>query len=233
MRLRRLLGRVRDATLGARVYVEPPHPASVPVEPHSPRLEFGTANHAASRVIDAYARRHRRGTFLDVGGNVGTHRWIAGPLDYWVLDLERRYERAIVGDICECPQVADASFDVVFSNNVFEHLAEPWRAATEIGRILKPGGICCTITWFAIRFHPVPDDYWRFTHSALELLFERYAGLETLESGYDLRWRRDGRNDKHPDHADCAPGGWDENWIVFHLGRKPLAAASDAHRGPA
>lgn len=193
----------------------------MPTEPHSPHLRFATANREVAEAIRAYARRHGHGRFLDVGGNVGAQRSFSGPLDYWVLDLERRYEQSIVGDICDCPQIDDASFDVVFSNNVFEHVAEPWRAAGEIGRILKPGGLCATITWFGIRYHPVPRDYWRYTHSALELLFERYAGLETIRSGYDLRGRRDGRNDKLPDHSDRAPGGWDENWIVFHIGRKP------------
>lgn len=222
--LRTLAGRARRRLAGAQVYVEPPQSASVPSHPHSPSLRFATANTVVGEAIRDHARRIRRGRFLDVGGGAGAQRSFAGPLDYWVLDLEARYRQTVVGDICACPDLADASFDVVFSNNVFEHLAEPWLAAGEIGRILKPGGICCTITWFSIRYHPVPGDYWRYTHSALELLFERYGGLETLQSGYDLRHRRDGRNDKLPDHSDRSPDGWEENWLVFHVGRKPAGA---------
>lgn len=212
---------MRRRLLGQRVYVEPADPASVPVEAHSPHLHFATANTVVAQAIARHARRHPRGKFLDVGGGVGAQRSFAGPLDYWVLDLESSYEQSIVGDICRCAHIPESSFDVVFSNNVFEHIPEPWLAAAEIGRILKPGGICCTITWFSIRYHPVPGDYFRFSHSALELLFERYGGLETVQSGYDLRRRKDGRNDKLPGHADLSPGDWAENWLVFHIGRKP------------
>jgi SAM-dependent methyltransferase len=34
----------------------------------------------------------------------------------------------------------DATFDVVFSDNVLEHLAEPAKAFAEIARVLKPDG---------------------------------------------------------------------------------------------
>jgi ubiquinone/menaquinone biosynthesis C-methylase UbiE len=117
--------------------------------------------------------------------------------------------------------VPDESVDIALSVSTFEHIAEPWLAAGEIGRILKPGGLSITLTVFAVRYHPVPQDYWRYTHSALELLFEKYGGLETVESGYDLAGRRDNRNGKLPEDLDLAPGGWTENWGVFHVGRKP------------
>lgn len=35
----------------------------------------------------------------------------------------------------------DSSFDVVFSDNVLEHLADPARVFAEIRRVLKPGGV--------------------------------------------------------------------------------------------
>jgi hypothetical protein len=34
----------------------------------------------------------------------------------------------------------DASFDIVISSDVFEHVSEPWRGHKEIFRVLKPGG---------------------------------------------------------------------------------------------
>ena len=153
---------------------------------------------------------------------------MAGPLDYHILDVDPKVEgrNVVQGDICDCPQIPSDSFDCVFSNNVFEHVPEPWLAAAETGRILKPGGLAMCLTIFSWRYHPVPGDYWRYTHSALELIFERYGGLTTLASGYDLRDRRQNKvGGKLEGGLDCAPvddlGGWRENWIVYYIGQRP------------
>lgn len=36
---------------------------------------------------------------------------------------------------------AEGSFDMVISLDVFEHIADPWRAFAEVQRVLKPGGV--------------------------------------------------------------------------------------------
>ena len=41
---------------------------------------------------------------------------------------------------------ADASFDAVVSTSVFEHLKQPDRAAAEVARVLRPGGVAHMIT---------------------------------------------------------------------------------------
>lgn len=47
----------------------------------------------------------------------------------------------------------DDTFDLVYANQVFEHVFEPEQALSEIGRVLKPGGTFlalfpCKFTWF-------------------------------------------------------------------------------------
>jgi SAM-dependent methyltransferase len=40
----------------------------------------------------------------------------------------------------------DNSFDLVYSNWVFEHVADPQRVANELLRVVKPGGYICAVT---------------------------------------------------------------------------------------
>ncbi len=48
---------------------------------------------------------------------------------------------------------SDASFDIVFSSNVLEHIQDVPSTLAEISRVLKPGGIC---------IHILPTPAWRF-----------------------------------------------------------------------
>jgi len=45
---------------------------------------------------------------------------------------------------------ADGSFDVSYSSNVLEHVADPWRMADEMVRVTRPGGtiICSYTLWW-------------------------------------------------------------------------------------
>jgi len=207
--------------------VLPEDPRSFPTaDGYSPHLRFGSWDHELTSAIAEHMRRRPHGRFLDVGGGTGgTARHLAGRYEYAALDIVAENPDTIIADICECPSVADESFDVVYSAGTYEHLPRPWRAAAETTRILTPGGIAVVSTCFAWRFHPVPGDYFRFSHMALEQIFED-AGLETITSGYDLRQRRnDLRGGKLEGRTDAVPvddlGGFRENWSVYYAGRKP------------
>ena len=66
----------------------------------------------------------------------------------------------------------DSMFDLVICTQVLEHVADPWAAALEIHRILRPGGraiLTVPHVWF---FHPHPHDYWRFTQEGIVRLVE-------------------------------------------------------------
>jgi len=55
------------------------------------------------------------------------------------LRRHRTIHDRVRGDISRLP-FADDTFDLITSNMVFEHLAEPDRQLAEINRVLKPGG---------------------------------------------------------------------------------------------
>lgn len=58
--------------------------------------------------------------------------------DHTALGLNEN-DRTVVGDGATLPFARD-TFDLVFSEYVFEHLPAPWRTLDEIDRVLRPGG---------------------------------------------------------------------------------------------
>jgi SAM-dependent methyltransferase len=65
----------------------------------------------------------------------------------------------------------DDHFDVVFSDQVLEHVeGNPFVALQESARVTRPGGYIIHTTCFFNEIHCQPDDFWRFTPHALRLL---------------------------------------------------------------
>jgi len=69
--------------------------------------------------------------------------------------------------------VLDASMDVVLTTETLEHVLEPAVFLMEARRVLRDGGRLILTVPFAVRWHYVPHDYWRFTPSSLRSLLER------------------------------------------------------------
>ena len=87
---------------------------------------------AGTGELNAYALRGKVGRVVGVDLDP---RVTSNPL----LDA------GLQADIYALP-FGDASFDVVFSIYVFEHVDRPAVLAAEIARVLKPGGICLSLT---------------------------------------------------------------------------------------
>jgi SAM-dependent methyltransferase len=160
------------------------------------------------------------GRILEIGGRANPYRQWFPDFEYVCLDLEEPNpaNSVIQGDITNCPQLESGSFDAVISVDVFEHIKEPWLAAPEIVRLLRPGGFTYHSTLFSWRYHPCPVDFWRFTPEAMMFLFK---DLRVMRADFDTVERR--RNligkGKHRIEPD-AWGGWRENWRVFYAGVK-------------
>lgn len=65
------------------------------------------------------------------------------------LDIRPARGVQLIGDV-QALGIRDASFDVVLCTEVLEHLPEPQRAADEMFRVLRPGGI-----FVAVREHVI------------------------------------------------------------------------------
>jgi len=78
-----------------------------------------------------------------------------------------------VADIEALPHAA-GSVGSVIAISTFEHVPRFWRGFEEISRVLRPDGVLLVACPFYFYLHAFPNDYWRFTPSALELLLEDY-----------------------------------------------------------
>jgi SAM-dependent methyltransferase len=138
-------------------------------------------------------------------------------------------------DICEpLESVPGGRFDLVFSHNAFEHFHEPFIAAENITKLIKPGGLLMVSTVFAYHQHMSPSDYFRYTDEGLKYIFTKY-GFETLECGYDVSRRRrmktGGRVPKSAPLIDWM-GGWLERWFVYYIGLMPAAQKQSGDETP-
>jgi SAM-dependent methyltransferase len=91
----------------------------------------------------------------------------------------------------------DATFDVVVSDQVFEHVdGLPSDAMNETFRVLKPGGWVLHTTCFHTPYHG-PGDFWRFTAEGLADLARR-AGCDQVKAA----------THGHPLHLIASFLGW-------------------------
>lgn len=75
----------------------------------------------------------------------------------------------VVGDVMALP-FADGAFDAVSCEEVLEHVPQPLRAARDLRRVTKPGGLIHIAVPFVYPWHPSPLDYTRWTLEGLEQL---------------------------------------------------------------
>jgi SAM-dependent methyltransferase len=136
-----------------------------------------------TRALDEPIRRIS-GVVLDVGGGRGApHDASWGPGARRVrLDIAAAHRPDVIGDAAHLP-VHDASVDAVAMVEVLEHVAKPWLVLDEIWRVLRPGGVLVGSAPLVWPIHGDPDDYFRFTDSALRVLLERFSSCRTIPIG--------------------------------------------------
>jgi SAM-dependent methyltransferase len=88
------------------------------------------------------------------------------------LDIGRGPKTDVVNWGHELP-FRDGTLDLVISQEVLEHVDDPFVWTREIHRALKPGGRFYCQLPFVIGYHPGPTDFWRFTKEAYPMLFPK------------------------------------------------------------
>lgn len=77
----------------------------------------------------------------------------------------------------------DSHFHSVVAVEVFEHLKDPSKAASEVYRVLKVNGVALISVPFMFRIHGDPYDYNRFTRQGLEVLFSQFKSVKIVPFG--------------------------------------------------
>ena len=92
-----------------------------------------------------------------------------GFIDVKTLDINPSSGADYIADITKTNiNIPNDSFDYILMTEVLEHTLQPFDAARELYRLLKPNGILFISIPCNFRIHgPLPDS-WRFTHFGLQ-----------------------------------------------------------------
>ena len=92
----------------------------------------------------------------------------------------------LVVDVMDMGDIADGAYDAIFWSGVLEHVCNPFVAVDECYRVLSSGGTFLLGVPFAQPLHRMPQDYWRFTESAVIHLLRGFVWSHVLPIGPDL-----------------------------------------------
>ena len=167
--------------------------------PEDPRIvERDLIEHASSvrRKIESVHPIHEGARVLEVGsGAHGVVFFLGIPDAIGVDPLAHEYARLFpkwqsqartVAAAGEALPFADASFDVVVSDNVVDHAADPVRIVAEIARVLAPGGIL----YFTVNVHHPVYGIASRVHALWQWLGPRYEIAAFADHTVHLTLRR-------------------------------------------
>ncbi len=113
--------------------------------------------------------------------------WIPHAGEYLGTDIEAGADVDFVADVHRLTDVVgEDQFDVVISCSTFEHFKYPHRAAHEVMKALRIGGVLYIQTHQSFPLHAYPLDYFRFSEEALAGLFGTRMGFRVRLTGYEF-----------------------------------------------
>lgn len=133
-------------------------------------------------MFEGFVPRYLRGKVLDAGCGHAPYLEIIKKYSTEIVMVDYNLshnEQAICADVQHLP-LLNNSMDSILSIQVLEHVANPFEAIREAGRVLNSGGILLLSVPHLSRLHEIPHDYFRFTEYGLKQMAE-IGGFEVLE----------------------------------------------------
>jgi hypothetical protein len=120
------------------------------------------------------------GPVLEVGsrdyGNTENFRDVYGAGEYIGVDLSAGKNVDRVIDLAAgIGELREGYFSLAICCSVLEHVRRPWEMARNLTRLLQPGGALYVAVPWVWRYHPYPDDYFRFSWRGIAELFPEIA----------------------------------------------------------
>ena len=118
---------------------------------------------------------------IDFGQSARSDKSILSNIEYVTSDISESIDPDILADICDLHMIEDQSFDGAVCIAVLEHVYDPFKAVSEIRRILRPGGMLLGYVPFLYSYHAHPteyQDYWRFSHDGVAQLLREFDSLD-------------------------------------------------------
>lgn len=131
------------------------------------RTLYRSYMNAAAKSVQLY------GPVLDVGaggrGSSSYHKIIPRFDQERVvsIDIDARSRPSLVGNVEHPFPFPDGYFGTTIAFNLLEHTYHFRQVLREMARVLKPEGVMYLAVPFLVRVHGHPDDYFRYTSSAL------------------------------------------------------------------
>jgi SAM-dependent methyltransferase len=113
------------------------------------------------------------GLILDCGAG-RRDTYYSNVVNYEIVN----YDTTDVIGVGEALPFNDGAFEAVISVAVLEHVKDPFKCASEIARVLKPGGRLIAAVPFLQPLHGYPHHYYNMSHQGLRALFDRYLIIE-------------------------------------------------------
>jgi hypothetical protein len=153
---------------------------------------------AVNRMLMKFGCDPRKGRALEVGGgpivvvdNVPQPNpllRISPQVEFLDMGFISQYGKPPhhTADFLNIEQIARFArcYDIVYSSQTLEHVANPFIFARHMSYVARAGGFIFLSTVFSFPYHPSPHDNWRFSPSGLRLLFEEIDNVRVIYSGW-------------------------------------------------